>query len=168
VRNGMMAVVVGVAVLGCGNELSVAAPTEVARQELTVIRSPTQLETWDWGRRLVPTTAKSAYLVAVADPREPSRFLAWGYDVRSGAALFFVQGKTSADWDRLGAKVKADIGHFQAGGAGFDPGFSWGTASQVYGKPKGPIPLPGANDWSALGTKAFDAAKQIDQQLQGL
>lgn len=151
--------------LGCGVEAQPVSEVGTARQALSLPRTPIELSGWQWGRRLVPATARSAYLVIVQDPRDPASFLAWAYDVRAGGtALFFFRGQTASHLARLQDQVNVDVRSFVGGGTGFDPGFGWGTAQQVSKKPNPPPPV--INDWTPWSQHAFNVAIELELAFQ--
>lgn len=161
-RNAIVSFVV-VFVVGCGMESGEVAPrNEVATSRQAVVRvptRPTELSSWNWTNRFVPTSAKSAYLVAVQDPFDATAFLAWGFDVRSGEALFFVHGNKRAYLTRLQSQFDLDVSSFVVG-AFYDPAFTWGGALVVNRPP--PPPPPGGNDWTVWSGYAWDKALELD------
>lgn len=151
----------------CGVEDGVAAsPAEVEAksQAMILVRTPplpstpTQLVAASWRSRFIPTTAQSAYVVVVGDPLDRTSFLAWGYDVRGLATLFFFRGTIALDLSRLEAKVAAEVSSIVVGGTA--PDFSWGAATQLSGGPRTPPPPPGA-DWTVWSANAWNSSTAL-------
>lgn len=138
--------------VSCGIEADdgEAGPVATSRQGLTVPRAPATLTASDYTRVLVPTSARSAFVVLTVDPTDATSFLAWGYDVRGAQVLFFFRG-SQRELGRFQTKVAGDINAC----VGFDPGFSWGLAGQLSKKPNPPNP---GNDWTPASTQALGAA----------
>lgn len=143
---------------GVGQDTSVEQTATVS-QPLVLASRPVELANWRWGTPFIRNTARSAYVVGVQDPYDASSFLAWGFDVRTEQALFFVHG-SRALFPRFQAQLDADLGGWAVGSI-FDPSFSWGLAMQINKPP--PPPPPGGIDWVTWSGYAWKKSLALHQ-----
>src|SRR5688572_17866751 len=142
----MRAMMVGLSVMvwlaacgvGQGGDTEAVASDDVATKEdeLVFRRTPTELDT------LTPPylsqRLRSAYMIAIPDPRDRDDFVAWVYDVRTRRNVLFVHGNTARQWNSFNHQVADEleaiadaVAHGQT-----DFSFNWCIAGQV----KGPGP----------------------------
>lgn len=108
--------------LGCGvdpteDERSISdtrsrlvVSTQPTRQAPALPTPPSSLQHYRWGTPLFPRTVTRAVMVTAPDPKDSSRFLAYGLDVRRSVSLFFVSGSYSAGHlSRLESQFLQDV-----------------------------------------------------------
>ncbi|NMO16511.1 hypothetical protein HPC49_04070 [Pyxidicoccus fallax] len=122
--------------------------------------APVPLSSLPTTRPLYPPNAglMSAYTVIVADPSDTNRFIAFGFDVVGHRTQFYVSGDLrTGELRRLNVQIANDIEVIEQT-SGYDPGFSWGSSSQV-GGPIIPRPTVHEGAWKT----AFNNRYQLNE-----
>jgi hypothetical protein len=143
----------------CGVDEAEAPTQAVAAREDGLVFPTSPIDVRRWliaGNEFFPTrTSRSAYLVVMQDPSDAARFLAWGFDVRSGACTFFGTGNRTRDLNDLITEVARE----SQIGVAYDFEFTHGIAIAVGKKPD---PAPPIGRWNAWGEMAWKSATQVE------
>lgn len=149
---GALLVGLWVAVSGCGPEESQVKPEGRAQQAVVDLSTPSPWPS-PFHLTLVPASAASAYLVAVDDPADSTRFVAWAFDVKTHTPLFFYSGTQRSKQDLL------DQFGDSVTGRTFNPTWTYGITTAVGKKPP-PAPS-GGHDYSVTSAWASERADSL-------
>lgn len=146
----------------CGLEAppTAEAPVGERRDALTLPTTPIDVRRWlIAGVSFFPRTARSSQVVVMQDPRDATRFYAWGFDARSGNCAFFGSGSRTRDLDDLLAELAREAQLSVA----LDLDFTHGVILVIGKPPPSPNPPPpGGTDPLFLGQKAWEAAQKLE------
>jgi hypothetical protein len=76
-----------------------------------VMLYPTELQTWPWetGKRFVGAGVASATVITIDSPDDPTKFIAYGFDVRGQKMLFHVHGDKAHYLEAFVLQVQRDF-----------------------------------------------------------